>query len=155
MMTPSEYRDWLVYRIKTITHWEENDIHNYVHEEAVDMVEYAGEIALLFGRHDLYTKTRVRRRMIAFPVAKKMLGECLALANELIEKTTPRPSTAVAVMEPVAPPPKQVAAEPAPVNERTTEENEALAIALLVKHPDWPKTRIAQEVGVDRRMLYN
>ena len=58
--------------------------------------------------------------------------------------------------EPVLPPPKNTeVVSPAPAKERTTEENEALAIGLLSKHPDWSKKRIAQHVGVNRRTLYN
>ena len=43
----------------------------------------------------------------------------------------------------------------AAAEQRTSEEKQALAIGLLCKHPDWPKSKIAEVVGVDRRTLYN
>jgi len=69
-----------------------------VFEDAADIVREAGEIALRLGLPDLYSGTRVRSPMLAIPVAKELLGRCLAACNELIAKTAPTVSTAVAVM---------------------------------------------------------
>jgi hypothetical protein len=105
MMTPTEYRDWLVQQIDTITGWQNFDLDLHVNAEAADMVREAGEIALLLGRPDLYKRgTCVRSPLLALPVAKEMLGECLRAANELLKETeaVSTVSTAVAVMGPTA-----------------------------------------------------
>lgn len=178
METLNEYREWLIHRIKQLTVWSkpsiETDIPNgmevievdeewpgpdlNIYEDAAEIVLEAGEYALLFGLPDLYRATRVRcpgfpLPMMAIDNAKERLGQCLAAVNELIAKgVSAAPTTA---LPPEAVPSQEESAKLARIEQMTREEKQALAVGLLVKHPDWSATRIAEYVGVDRRTLYH
>jgi hypothetical protein len=75
-----------------------------VFEDAADIVREAGEIALRLGLPDLYRATRVHSPMLAIPVAKELLGRCLAACNELIAEAAPTASADFALVASVPPP---------------------------------------------------
>jgi hypothetical protein len=174
--TATEFREWLLHRLDRFEDWTkpmtEADIPEGVEVVEVDedwpgpdveligmdaakFVEEAGEIALRFGLPDLYRATRVHccpeYRFQTLPIvdAKELLGRCLAAVNEMMERSAPAAPAAVAAVPP------QEAADLAQAKKRTTAESEALAMSLLVSHPDWSKNKIAETVGVARRTLYN
>jgi len=121
-----------------------------VYGEVCDIVREAGEIALQLGLPDTYRTTRVSSP-ITVATAKEMLAECLAACNQL-EKAAGTISSAVDVS--VMPGVARAAAQ-SDLPKRTAEEKLWLAIGLLSQHPDWTKSKIAEQVGVDRRTLYN
>ena len=105
---------------------------------------------------DKMTPEEYHYRTVRFNTLNKLVRCRDNISRTLLEMVLRNLAT-TPVTEPVAPTTttKEAEVKSAPVNQRTTEENEALAIALLVRHPDWTITRIAKQVGVDRRTLYN
>jgi hypothetical protein len=96
------------------------------------------------------TPEEYRNRVVSFNALNKMV-QCRDDVNKVLLEMVLRDSAT----EPGEPTTKEAEVKSVPASERTTEENEALAIALLVRHPDWTIKRIAKQVGVDRRTLYN
>lgn len=138
--TPRRFQKWLRERIQWLTDWSRplpatgDGIETSEswpgpdpdsYISAAEIVEEAGEIALQLGLLGLYEQTRVPKGVLGFDEAKVLLTRCLLALDGTSRKR------------------------------RNTSEKMAHAIWLTEQHPAWTKSRIAAEVGVDRRTLNN
>jgi hypothetical protein len=135
-----EFRSWLVEQFNRVLEFADCPEQD---EQTWDWYPYivveAGNRAGALGWHDLCERAEQFPYEDGSAGAKVFLSACIGRCDELA------PSAIEAkVAEPIQ-----------TVRQRTDEDKEAVALGLLAKHPDWPVSKIAAEVGVSRRAPYN
>jgi hypothetical protein len=147
MLTIRDFRTWPLEQLRTLLEYHappEQDSETW--EWYRWIVEEAGNQAAFLGWHDLCQRSHEIGKKCGGEKAKVFLSACLARCHDSLPADSPVP---------VAETPTATGTVNSTIQERTTEEKQALAIGLLCRYPNWTRTRIAKEVGVDRRTLYN